>query len=71
VLPHPLDQRGDVGVAPHPGGEAVERRLGVGARRPVPDVAVEGGGVRPVRLGGDNREAVPLDQSRVMAARAR
>ena len=62
VMAHPVDEGRDVGVAPHPGGKPLERRFGVGAWRPVAHVAVDGGGVRPVRLDGDDGEAVLLDQ---------
>ena len=38
------------------------RRLALPALRPVADVAVDAGGVGPVGLDRDDREAVPLDQ---------
>ncbi len=58
----PADEGVDVGVAPHPGREALESRLLALALRPMPDIAVDIGRVGPVRLDRDDVEAVPLDQ---------
>ena len=62
VRVHPADQRLDVGVAPHPGGEALERRFRAGPRLAMADEAVDGGGIRPIRLDRDDGEAVVLDE---------
>ena len=62
VLPQPADESVDLGVAPHPGREALEGAKLPLALRPVTDIAVDGRRVRPVRLDGDNAKAVPLDQ---------
>ncbi len=47
-------------VAPHPGGKALEGSVGAGPRRLVAYKTIHRRGVRPVRLHGDNGEAVPL-----------
>jgi hypothetical protein len=58
VLAHPADKVGDVGVAPHPGREALERRLGAIRPGAKPHIAVHHRGVGPVGLDGHDGEAV-------------
>ena len=62
VFPQPIGEAGDVGVPPHPRGEALEGRGDPASCGPVPDVSVDRGGIRPVRLDGHDREPVPLDE---------
>ena len=62
MLAQPACERLDIGVAPHPGREAPKGGLRVLSRRLVADVAVDRGGVGPVRLDRDDREAMLLDQ---------
>lgn len=52
----------DIGVAPHPGWDALERRLIATAPGPVPDIAIDVFHIRPVGLYRDDREAMRRDQ---------
>jgi hypothetical protein len=58
----PGEEVADLLVAPHPGREALEGRLGVRRLGPAAHIAVEDGGVRPVGLDRHDAEAVLLDQ---------
>ena len=62
VRPHPTDEGVHVGVAPHPGWESLEWRLGVGADRPMAHIAIDGGRVWPIGFDRHDRKAVLLDQ---------
>ena len=62
VLAQPTHERVHVGISPHPGGEAPERRFGISARGLVPDMPIDSGRIRPIRLDRDHGEAVLLDQ---------
>src|SRR5438309_11945778 len=62
MLPHPADERVDLGVAPHPRREALECRELAFAPWSMADVPVDRRRVRPIRLHRDDIEAVSLDQ---------
>ena len=63
VVPaHPVDEFHHVGIAPHPGREALKRRLGRGSRRAMAHISVHRRRIGPVRFHRDNGESVFLDQ---------
>src|SRR6185503_6314342 len=65
AVAHPAHEVEDVGVAPHPRGEAAEvaeRTDGVKIAPLAADVAVDAQAVRPVALDGDGGEALLLDE---------
>src|SRR4051812_27848167 len=63
MIAHPGGQVRDIGVLPHPRGEALEGPLRVVAPMTVPDITVDRRRVRPVRLDSHDRETVRLDET--------
>lgn len=63
VAVQPVGKGFDLGVAPHPGGEAAEDMAFPGRRGQPSDVFVDMPCIGPVGLNGDDGEAMPLNQA--------
>src|SRR5207253_311519 len=59
----PLNESVDFDIAPHPRRKAPERRLDTRPWRPMPHMAIDDSGVRPIGLRRNDGETVPLDQA--------
>lgn len=63
MLTQPSEKCRDLFVAPHPGREALEGRVGGGRGRATANLAVDGRRIGPVSLDCDDREPLLLDQA--------
>lgn len=63
MFAHPLDESGDIRIAPHPAWETLERLPARAAGRSLANVSVDRRGVRPICFDGNGRKAVLLNQA--------